>query len=58
MNPSEETISEAARGSWEPRSGVGSFLQRFHSVGEGMQTKDILQDKEGVESEDDGVRMR
>lgn len=26
MNPSEETMREAARGSWEPRSGVGSFL--------------------------------
>ena len=26
MKPREERISDAARGSWEPRSGVGSFL--------------------------------
>ena len=26
MNPREDTIREAARGSWVPRSGVKSFL--------------------------------
>jgi len=56
MKPSDDTIRDAARGSCVPREGVGSSLVPGESYGHEIGRESaLLEDKERVESEDNGV---
>lgn len=59
MNPSDDTIKEAARGSCWPRSGVGSFLCNVEAMSVGCRCsvapQCLLEDEERVQGKDDWI---
>jgi hypothetical protein len=56
--PSEEMINADARGSWEPRSGVGSFLPGILDVLCRQKARRYtLEDEVGIQSQDNWIAV-
>ena len=58
MKPKEDITRVAARGSWAPRSGLGSFLCKSALDQIGCNERHVLEDKKWVESQDDWITVR